>query len=736
MQFNEIFGSAQWICAGEPEICPIFRKSFELENVPSQAELTILGFGGFVFFVNGQRTTEDLFLPLSSEFEPRLMPDDQVLSPRTYVYRYDVTPYLTKGKNTLAVMLGSGWYTKTSCVYAPYGGKKLAFLLKLADAQGETCILSDESVKYKASFVTVSVFEDGIECHDYTDWNHAMLTTDYDDSTWENAVLAKPLNTDYQFTSCPRDGVRASHKATLIREEENARVYDAGKNLSGYPVLRSKGAGKITVEFAEEKTLDSDIFRAPGYIQRLEFVVGKEPRILSPLFTWMGFRYFRVEGDAEVLRVDETYADVAVDSSFESSSEVLNWTYNAFLNTQLNNIHTGIPSDCPHLERRGYTGDGQLACRAAMACLDMKELYRKWIADISDCQDRKSGHVQYTAPYVQSGGGPGGWGCAIVVLPYEFWKFYGDDCYVREMYPQMLRYFDFMEAHSENLLVKVDMPTDAWCLGEWCTTDPVALPAPFVNNYFYVKSMEKVIEMARHLGKDEDIPMLEARIAERRHATEVAYKNPWDGNFIGCMQGANAFALDMGIGDERTKNHLIHYYEKKNPYYDTGIFGTDIVTRLLFEYGRPDIAYKLLTVDEPFGFGKWMKLGATTLWEAWYDRRSHNHPMFGAVLAYFFEYILGIRQKADSYGYRRITIDPVTIEGLTHAKGHITVEQGRIAVAYTTDDSYSYSYSYSDRNSDSGNRSLTVDIPSGVEADIHAPDGTTITVCGPAHVTV
>ena len=24
------------------------------------------------------------------------------------------------------------------------------------------------------------------------------------------------------------------------------------------------------------------------------------------------------------------------------------------------NMHTGHPSDCPHLERRGYTGDGQL----------------------------------------------------------------------------------------------------------------------------------------------------------------------------------------------------------------------------------------------------------------------------------------------------------------------------------------------------------------------------------------
>ena len=712
MTFNEVFGRAEWISARDGESCPVFRKSFEIEELPAEAELSVLGFGGFVFYVNGKKTTDDLFLPLASEFEPRPMPDGQELSPRAYVYRYDVASYLKVGKNTLTVILGSGWYTKDSGSCAPYGEKKLAFRLKLGDSE----IVSDTSVKYAPSFVTRSVFEHGIEAHSYKNGSDSALTPDFDDSGWENAVVAKPLNTDYQFTSCPRDGVRAVHSAVPIREKGEVRVYDSGKNLSGYPVLRSSGAGVITVEFSEEKTEDNDIRRDPKFSQMLEFEVGEECRELFPLFTWMGFRYFSVKGNAEVVCVHETYADIAVDSSFESSNEVLNWTYEAFLNTQLNNVHTGIPSDCPHLERRGYTGDGQLACRAAMACLDMEELYRKWILDIADCQDRRSGHIQYTAPYVPSGGGPGGWGCAIVVLPYEFWKFYGDDRYVRELYPQMLRYFDFLESHSENLFVKVDMPENAWCLGDWAATDPIVMPAPFVNNYFYVKSMEKVIEMARYLGRDEDIPILLSRISERRRATETAYKNTWDGNFFGCLQGANAFALDMGIGDERTKSNLIAYYEHKNPYYDTGIFGTDIVTRLLFEYGRADVAYRLLTADEPYGFGKWKKQGATTLWEYWYDRRSHNHPMYGAVLAYFYEYVLGIRQKPDSCGYRRITVDPAVIDGLSFARGHITVGAGKIAVSYETDSC--------------GKRVLTVELPEGVEADVVTPDGETVALTG------
>ncbi|MBQ8407906.1 MAG: family 78 glycoside hydrolase catalytic domain [Clostridia bacterium] len=721
MNFHEAFGNAQWIGAEDPKICPIFRKNFNVDSPIDSAELTILGFGGFVFYVNGECVTDRLFLPLTSEFEPRKMPDDQKLSPRAYCYHFDLAPFLKNGKNTLSVLLGSGWYTYPTHSVPAYGEKKLCFSLKLVTADGEEEIVSDESVKYASSFVCHSDFTNGIESHSYTDWSDAFHSPDFDDSEWNNAIPARPLDTEYFFTDCPHDKVIAAHQPILVKDSGDVKVYDAGKNLSGYPVLRSCGAGQITVQFSEEMTDEKDIRETIWFRQKLVFDVTDESRALFPLFTWMGFRYFRVTGPATVENVLETHADIEVSSSFESCDETLNWLYHTYLNTQLNNVHTGVPSDCPQLERRGYTGDGQLACRAAMACLDAEQLYRKWILDISDCQDRISGHVQYTAPYVESGGGPGGWGAAIVIVPYEFWKYYGDDSYAREMYPQMLKYFEFMETHSENLLMKVDMPQNAWCLGEWCTPDAVALPAPFINNYFYVKAMEKAIEIANHLGFTDDIPMLEKRIAERRHITEVAYKNSWDSNFIGCRQGANAFALDMGIGDKRTCQKFIEHYEK-NSYYDTGIFGTDVVTRLLFEYGRADIAYKLMTASEPWGFGKWMKDGATTFWEYWYDYRSHNHPMFGAVTAYLFEYILGIKQKADSYGYERIVINPAKIDTLPCAKGHITVKQGRIAVAFETDGN--------------GTRKITVEIPKGVQAELTDANGTQLILEGPAATTI
>jgi len=722
MKFNEVFGNACWISAQDSKICPVFRKSFNVDSKLESAVLTILGFGGFVFFVNGKKGTDDLFLPLDSEFEPRAIPrTQQILGKRAYPCKYDITLNLKNGKNTLAVLLGDGWYSAAiEGSSLPYGEKKLCFSLTLRYADGTSdTVYSDTNVKCADSFVKNSIFHHGIEEQDYTLWDDCTLLPEFDDSAWDSAIWAKAPDTEYMFTDCPHDKVIAVHTPRLVGHVGDAAIYDAGKNLSGYPVLRSKsGSDKVTVEFSEELDGVGNIRKTVWFRQKLTFTTGGKSISLHPLYTWMGFRYFSVTGDAEAVEVLETHADVPVDSNFESSDETLNWLYNTYINTQLNNMHTGIPSDCPHLERRGYTGDGQLACRAAMACLDMEQFYRKWILDISDCQDRVSGHVQYTAPHVVSGGGPGGWGSAIVVLPYEFWKYYGDDKYIRDMYPQMLEYFRFMEEHSENLLVKVDMPESAWCLGEWCTPTAVALPAPFINNYFYVKAMEKTIEIARYLGNNEDIPLLEKRIEERRRATRIAYMNPWDGNFIGCLQGANAFALDMGIGDDRTKKKFIEHYEKE-PFYDTGIFGTDIVTKLLFEYGRSDIAFKLMTASEPWGFGKWMKDGATTFWEYWYDYRSHNHPMFGAVTAYLFEYILGIKQKEGSYGYEQIVIDPAKIDALPAAKGHITVKGGRIEVSYKQDGEL---------------RKMTVSVPEGVQAQVNTPSGEAITLQGPAKV--
>ena len=146
---------------------------------------------------------------------------------------------------------------------------------------------------------------------------------------------------------------------------------------------------------------------------------------------------------------------------------MLNWLYEAYIRTQLDNYHGCIPSDCPHRERLGYTGDGQLTAETAMLLLDTKELYRKWYQDILDSQGAETGHIPHTAPFLGGGGGPGGWGCAVYQVPLAWAKIYGDDSLLVQGYDAILRWFDYMDAHSEKGLV-VREEEGGWCLGDWC----------------------------------------------------------------------------------------------------------------------------------------------------------------------------------------------------------------------------------------------------------------------------
>ena len=96
-------------------------------------------------------------------------------------------------------------------------------------------------------------------------------------------------------------------------------------------------------------------------------------------FTWFGFQYFEVRGNAKVKDCVVIHSDVKVSSTFSSSNEVPNWLPGGLspANFQLDNMHCGIPLKLPHVERRGYTGDGQLTCNAAMIQLDAQKFYRK-----------------------------------------------------------------------------------------------------------------------------------------------------------------------------------------------------------------------------------------------------------------------------------------------------------------------------------------------------------------------
>ncbi len=698
MTQEHFFHNAKWVGAQNrtPKTFSVSRGKFELEDF-SKVNLNILGLGFFKCYINGKCINPDTFLPLSSDFQAGCDPVDEVISAhRIYVPEFDITPFVKMGKNTIAIHYGGGWYTYEN---RTFGLPKVIYCITAESENGAIDFVSDENCKIGKSFVEEYAFTFG-EHHNFLDYPNCF-GNDFDDSSWENAALTESLDTEYCTTDCPADKLIEERPVKIIKKTENSVIYDCGENTTGYPTLqiKAKEGEKVTVNFSEEILPDGSL--DPEHTQAQHFSVISDGKIgyVQPEFTWYGFRYFEVIGNGVALCVKVIHADVPVSSTFDCDNETLNWIYKTFTHTMLCNMHTGHPSDCPHLERRGYTGDGQLTCHAVLTTLDARKFYEKWMQDIGDCQDVLSGHIQYTAPYLHSGGGPGGWGCAIVEVPYQLYKHYGDKDILSKYYHNMRRYIDYLESHSEYGVVTSDKAGN-WCLGDWCGPNilypdrditshnqQVVLPAPMVNTYFMVKSLKQMCEIAKIIGKDEDILEYEEKIKYRKGAITAAYFNTFDDNFIMNVQGANSFAVDIGLGNENTYKNMVSYY-KKLGYYDTGIFATDIVTRLLFQNGDSNLAIDLLTHDGDQGFEHWRKNGATTFHEYWDSNRSrsHSHPMFGAPVAYLFEYLLGIKQEDGSAGYKSLIIEPQGISRFGRMSGSITTPNGIVAVSYNNID--------------------------------------------------
>ena len=699
MVYDLTFDGCGWYGFEDKTEAAVVRKSFTCENVKNaKVQFVTLGFCEPYF--NGRRLTEHKFIPAWTNYEKRDLsgasyPIRDTMTHRCYYLEYDVTHLIKKGKNVFSLHIGNGWYgqhEQKAENMPPYGQIKYCFKITLTDEKrSKSFILSDGSEKYRKSHVLkASLYLN--ETVDGRLFDEKIYDVDYDDSNWLLPVKKEKPLTVLEKQYFHGDSIKYSLTPTLLFEKDGKKTYDIGKNVSGLGIIRfcedAKEGDEATVKYCEILDGDGEMYlRTTGGDWRLQcdrFINGKNSCPMTTTFTWRAGRIAVVEGNAELIRFDVVNSDVPLTAEFSSNNETLNWLFEAYTSTQSNNVHSFVPSDCPHRERLGYTGDGQLCSAAVMTMYDADNLYRKWIQDIADSQDIYGGHVQHTAPFYGGGGGPGGWGGAIALVPYNFYKFYKDRTLAEKYYPHILAYIRYMENHSENGIV-VREEDGGWCLGDWCAPENKNLiPETFVNTYYMIKSILIAIEFAEELGKYQDITPLEEKLIFVQNAFMNEFFDEESGSFLGGIQGTDAYAVDIGMGDERTLENLVKKYDEIKTY-DTGIFGTDLVTRVLFEHGYGETAFKLLVNEGEISFYNMKKQGATTLWENWDGCDSHSHPMFGAVCEYLFKYILGIKQPENSYGYEKVSISPAKLPGLD-VKGSITTKKGKIAVEVTYTD--------------------------------------------------
>ena len=699
---SEIFKNSVWLTYPGSDAV-LTRTAFSCGDA-DRATLYITALGYFEAFVNGARVSDEHFIPAMTDYEKRdlsgiHMPIYDTLSHRIYYYKYDITASLKNGENVLSAHIGAGWYGQHESPNEgmPYwGDNTLVFTIEITRKDGSTDYIcsSQENTKFSRSYILETSLYYG-EYHDARLYPDGWKTPEFDDAGWEFSEARTAPETELCECFFPSDRVIRTITPKLIYEFGDMKIYDIGELAAGYAVLQfeenASSNERAVLRYADELNPDGSLqFHYTGGTSRMQrdtFIYDRRAKgqDFHPHFTWHAARYIEVTGICHLTEYRVIQTDLKKVSDFSCDNETLQWIFDAYVKTQSANVHGCIPSDCPHRERLGYTGDGQLTCGAVMSVYDAREMYKKWMADIRDCQDKVGGHVQHTAPFYGGGGGPGGWGGAAVIVPYRYYKFYNDKSVLLESFDSMKAYLKYMVNHTEDGIVTSEEP-GGWCLGDWCPLgNRVTIPEAFVNTYFLAKCADMTAQTAEILGFTEDIYPCRRLAEECRSAIIRHFYNEEAHSFCDGTQGADAFALDLGLGDEITRQSFIEKYEALGTF-DTGIFGTDLVIRMLFKLGRGDIAFSLLVNEEITSFYNMKKHGATTLWENWDGCDSRCHPMFGAVIEYFFSGILGINRADDKAGYKEVTITPADIPALRNVKGTLRTPDGEIRVEITTDE--------------------------------------------------
>jgi len=430
IQKNTVFDNADMLVFSKDVSAVLTRSAFFQKNA-KKALLRITGLGYFEPYFNGRLLTDDKLMPPKTDYSARDLsrtqfPTFDVLSHRIYYYEYDVSSLLREGKNVIAAHIGAGWYadSKNPAEGMPvWGENALVFSLLLTHDDGkETEICSKpENTLWRMSYIRSTSLYYG-EYHDYNFFDKNWAEPEFDDEGWNRARVQKKPVSFFQKADFPADREIRRIIPKEIGRHAGRILYDLGEIAAGYPVIKAGDENsaniRITLRYADkilpDGALDLHYTGGEWRAQTDCFLLNKKCRGISvhAKFLWHASRYIELTGDGSVTEFICVHTDAKQVTEFLSDNNTLNRIFAAYVNTQLANIHGCIPSDCPHRERLGYTGDGQLSCGAAMSVFDMRGIYKKWLRDIRDCQDIESGHVQHTAPYYDTIN-------SITILPFS-----------------------------------------------------------------------------------------------------------------------------------------------------------------------------------------------------------------------------------------------------------------------------------------------------------------------------
>ena len=503
----------------------LFRRSFDLATVRT-ATLRITADDYYKLYVNGT------FVGMG----PAAGTVDC-----TYFNVIDLTPYLRKGRNVIAVhtyyqgLVNRVWVS---------GDNRHGLWCEL-DVDGRRVLGSDTSFKVAkhSGYSEMGMAGYGtqfLECYDAGAPEVGFERTDFDDSAWISAVR-HPLGGDYRLVEQPSPMVETERIAPVKTERlpNGALRIDFGGVYVGYVSFAASGRKGDTVEFRCGQELNDDgsvrhKLRANcDYVEKM--VLSGGPKDDLNQFDYKSFRHLELLPSPGVAIDPESVRLVARHQPFELrgrpsfSDPALKPVWDLCVNTFRYGVQEQI-MDCMEREKGYYLGDG---CYTMLTyCLltrDWRQA-RKFFDDFLRTKKVDRGLVtcancsfmQEIAEY------------PFMMMLFAHWylELTGDTAFVAERFAAFADVVDSYReryARADGLLANLDK----WCVVEWpknfrdgydadVREGKVCTDVHNVVNAWYVIAVRSLNAMAARLGR---APYADVRPLEG--AFRAAF---WDGS--------------------------------------------------------------------------------------------------------------------------------------------------------------------------------------------------------------
>lgn len=672
---------AQWITAfenqNETNTWIVFRKEVNLSAKPSTLNAKIAADSKYWLWINGKLVVFEGSLKRGPN------PND------TYYDEINIAPYLSSGKNTIAVLL---WYFgKEGFAHKSSGKSGLIFdavnndveilsdktwlsamhpAFETAPGERPNFRLAESNIRFNATNDIGNWYEPGAN----------ISKIRFDKSTelgvggsapW-NKLIRRPIPMwkDFGMKNYPS-------QKTIEGKELDTIECKLPYNLQFTPYFKLEATNNKTIHLRTDNSFGGGTPNIRG-----EYVTKSGTQEYEHL-GWMNGHVMQYIVPKGTKIIDLKYRETGYDTEFAGSFQCSDPFFNKLWEKAARTLYITMRDtymDCPDRERAQWIGDEVNEAGEAFYALDTKShaLQKKGMYELIGWQ-RKDSSLFAPVP-------AGNWNIELpsqtltMVGEYGFWTYFintGDTQTIADLYDGVKKYLAIWKFNDTGTVV---FRAGDWTWGDWGENVDVAL----MYNPLYYLGLKGAKKMADLLGKKDDAAYYQRQMGILKPAFNKAYWNGKEYRSTGYKlltdDRCHALAVVSGLADEDkypTIFEVLKQHEHASPYMEKYVF------EALFMMGEEEYA---LTRHKKRFSSMVNYPGFTTLFEGWgvgeegFGGGTVNHAWSGGGLTVLSQYLCGIAPIEAGYKTFHILPQPGDMES---ASATVQSVRGQIKTSFT-----------------------------------------------------